>query len=141
MSTERTVEHTIERTHDSGEQRVVIQNSLIEIRLHLDKQDRALEKQDKAQEVLLEKFQKLAQELIGKPVNGEAINNEGGWCGRMSTRVSENEKGLEEVKTWVGDLKLTALTRATAWSMFLGGTVIIALFVAIGTYLVWAHKG
>ena len=111
---------------DSEAQREAIHNQLFDIKHTL--------------ELHQEKFQKLAQHLVGKPINGEPVDAEGGWCGRMGSRMNKAEAALIENEGRMYQFEMRTPTKRGILTMFLAGTAVLGIIQAIGVFLVWAHK-
>ena len=121
------------RPTTSDEQREIIHANLIEIRAHLDKQDRAIGE-------FSDKFQALARYMIGKPINGEPIGNDGGWCGRMGIRMDTAEHDIDSGKDKMEEFEKRTPTKRGLMVLFGACTAALGIIQAIAVLLVWAHK-
>ena len=114
------------RKSDSGDQREAMHAQLIDIKHTLVQHQ--------------EKFQKLAQHLVGKPINGEPVDNEGGWCGRMTTRMDKAEGEIVSADGRMYEFELRTPTKRGILVLFGACTVVLGVIQAIAVFLVWAHK-
>ena len=77
----------------------------------------------------IEKFQSFTQHCLGKPMNGEAIDPEGGLFGRLADRLKNIEEKQEEFdKSKVSKIGLGVYLAAAS-----------AIWYVINI-LVWTHK-
>jgi hypothetical protein len=102
---------------DSDAQRVVIHNQLIAIEHALREHQR--------------KFDKLAQHLVGKPINGEPVDSEGGWCGRMTHRMDEAETHIEAAKDRINLFEERTPTKRGLYTVLVIGTMILGIIQGI----------
>jgi hypothetical protein len=102
---------------DPDEQREVIHEQLKSI-------ERTLQEHN-------DKFQKLAMHLVGKPINGEPVDNEGGWCGRMTRRVDAAESNISTVEGNMQIFEQRTPTKKGLYTLLVVGTMILGLIQGI----------
>lgn len=78
---------------------------------------------------IAEKLQTLALFMLGKHINGQEIDSNGGWCGRTDKMLHSHEQQLRHVPT-----------ARELWKIMAVGTFLWSVVVSIAAFLVWAHK-